>query len=506
LAFAAHEGVQLNVSVLKDTLVFPEPTVIQASPTFDGENVLGATVTGTVFRPSGPAVPVTLFDDGLASHGDTTADDGVYSASFNAYDGDGTYTFEVAAENSTGTTFGGESLFSSAPSNSRSVSPFVRRASATAVVTGVPAVVSPPTNLDLLATSDTGRFDDDNFTGDDTPTIRAEADPGLTVQFQVDGTTAASGAEVSPGIYEATLPATSLTLGENVITATAGASAPSQPLTFQLAELRRVVLRGSNPELVYAQPDGPQVTLRVAAARAEIDLLATDNVAEMVTTTVRGTGLRTTGPQSSYVVRGTAGVAYVPEIEISSQSFARISLFDVLLGDLSAPGDLTQLSVRGTESELAGSVQIGANLNSIRAAEATLTGEIHVGRNLGSSEFASAADGSRIDVGWTISRVRFVQDSTIDLHARIIDRLFADATLEGNIEAALRIATIDLAGESDLTVTSRRIGTIRSGGELGGSYTASVIDQMISDGPITAAFIGRPRIRIGKSRPATSDV
>ncbi|MEA3209809.1 MAG: hypothetical protein QOE70_2866 [Chthoniobacter sp.] len=42
----------------------------------------GAEVKGVVTGPDGNLFYVTLYDDGLAAHGDEAANDGVYSASF----------------------------------------------------------------------------------------------------------------------------------------------------------------------------------------------------------------------------------------------------------------------------------------------------------------------------------------------------------------------------------------------------------------------------------------
>jgi uncharacterized repeat protein (TIGR01451 family) len=139
LAFANHDGVQLNASVFKDTLTFPEPVTILATPRFGGESVLGALVLGKVTRPDGSKVPITLFDDGLAAHGDVVVADGNYSARYSQYSGNGTYTFDLTAVVTLGMTYSGEDIFAFAPSNTNSVSPFIRSASTTAVVTGVPA-------------------------------------------------------------------------------------------------------------------------------------------------------------------------------------------------------------------------------------------------------------------------------------------------------------------------------------------------------------------------------
>lgn len=141
LAFASQDGLQLGVSVNKDNLVFPESVEIQATPRFGGESVVGAIVSGVVTRPDGSKIPITLFDDGLTEHSDTVEKDGIYAARFNNYNDDGTYTFDINVVVTNGKTFVGENLFLFTPSNENPVPPFMRSASATAIVTGVPDFV-----------------------------------------------------------------------------------------------------------------------------------------------------------------------------------------------------------------------------------------------------------------------------------------------------------------------------------------------------------------------------
>ena len=147
LAFAEHDGVQLNVAAAKDMLTFPEPVELQATPLFEGENVLEATITGTVMRPDGSQVPIILHDDGLAINADAMPGDGIYSARFNNYSQDGTYTFELTMTSTNGVTYAGETLFLVEPSNAKSVPTFTRTASTTVVITGVPSVI--PVSIDI---------------------------------------------------------------------------------------------------------------------------------------------------------------------------------------------------------------------------------------------------------------------------------------------------------------------------------------------------------------------
>lgn len=137
-AFGDHDGVQLNLSVAKDTLTAAEAVQLLATPRFEGAAVAGATVTGTVTRPDGSAVFIALYDDGQAAHADAVANDGDYSARFNQYSGNGTYTFSIRATVTSGTTAVGETFFSSSPPSVSSVPPFIREATTTAVVTGAP--------------------------------------------------------------------------------------------------------------------------------------------------------------------------------------------------------------------------------------------------------------------------------------------------------------------------------------------------------------------------------
>jgi uncharacterized repeat protein (TIGR01451 family) len=134
---AEHDGSHFGVSATKETLAFPEVAEIQAAPTFGGETVIGATVMGNVVRPDGSKVVITLFDDGLAIHGDKIPGDGIYTALFSQYNVSGTYTFELTVTSSGGMTSSGEALFDFAPPNTKPVPAFTRMASATVVVNGV---------------------------------------------------------------------------------------------------------------------------------------------------------------------------------------------------------------------------------------------------------------------------------------------------------------------------------------------------------------------------------
>lgn len=142
VAYASHAGVQLTAAVKQNELTFPNPAIVQAMPQFAGQAVANAVVKGSALRPDGVRVPFGLYDDGLSEHGDAQAGDGIYSARYKDFTADGTYSFELTADNKTGTIQAGESLFSgSDPSNAKPAPAFVRQATTTAVLTGVPSFV-----------------------------------------------------------------------------------------------------------------------------------------------------------------------------------------------------------------------------------------------------------------------------------------------------------------------------------------------------------------------------
>ncbi len=95
-----------------------------------------------------------------------------------------------------------------------------------------------PTGLKLDSTSQTGLVSGDNYTSQATPVIDATADAGDTVTFSVNGKTVTATAN-SSGQAQATLPAGSLVVGTNSITATAsntsGSSTTSSALTLTYA-------------------------------------------------------------------------------------------------------------------------------------------------------------------------------------------------------------------------------------------------------------------------------
>lgn len=106
-----HEGVGLFAWVDNEGPTLSTDAVrIHANPTYNGRSVAGSSVTGEVARPDGSRQPLTLFDNGLETHGDSFAGDGIYSALFNSYSTDGTYTFNITSKNTSGHLYGGEPL------------------------------------------------------------------------------------------------------------------------------------------------------------------------------------------------------------------------------------------------------------------------------------------------------------------------------------------------------------------------------------------------------------
>jgi Mg-chelatase subunit ChlD len=137
LAFAQSPGLDLNLATSSNLVVFPDGIEVEATPTFEGTNVVGADVLGSVRRPDGSSVAITLRDDGIVP--DIEAGDGSYTASFNDYTEDGTYIFDVVAQNLNGVKDSGEPLEALlVPGPPESVPAFTRRASTAVVVTGVP--------------------------------------------------------------------------------------------------------------------------------------------------------------------------------------------------------------------------------------------------------------------------------------------------------------------------------------------------------------------------------
>ncbi len=152
-----HEGTKLSASVRNPLANYPQPLQIIASAEWEGERVLGGTITGRVIHPQGASVPITLFDDGnMAAHGDAIAGDGVFSENFdyvqqfgvNYRNGSpvaGSYTIELTATVTNGTKYPGEvDLFAGPPPAPIAVPNFIRLVTTTAIIANVPADTTAP--------------------------------------------------------------------------------------------------------------------------------------------------------------------------------------------------------------------------------------------------------------------------------------------------------------------------------------------------------------------------
>jgi len=125
----------VGASASEDTYTYPDPILVQAR-VVAVDQVAGAEVTAEVVRPNWGPAQITLYDDGLETHGDLLAEDGVYSNYFSGFSGDGSYTFNITVNNESGYTSVREEdggSFTSQP-----VDPFVRETQVTVVVSGAP--------------------------------------------------------------------------------------------------------------------------------------------------------------------------------------------------------------------------------------------------------------------------------------------------------------------------------------------------------------------------------
>ncbi|WP_437811212.1 VWA domain-containing protein [Sorangium sp. So ce1078] len=74
------------------------PLVVEAAVTHLGAPVTGAAVSAEMTAPSGAVTPLTFYDDGLAAHGDSVANNGVYSLKFNQFTETGSHQITVFAD------------------------------------------------------------------------------------------------------------------------------------------------------------------------------------------------------------------------------------------------------------------------------------------------------------------------------------------------------------------------------------------------------------------------
>lgn len=109
----------------------------------------------------------------------------------------------------------------------------------TLTVNANPNAPAAPTSITLDSSSNTGNFTGFNYTSNDSPTIDITAATGTTVTLELNGKTIATATGGSGGQYTATIPAGTLAVGVNAITAFAtnanGTSAGSTPLSITYA-------------------------------------------------------------------------------------------------------------------------------------------------------------------------------------------------------------------------------------------------------------------------------
>jgi uncharacterized protein YegL len=120
-------SVTLTLTTDKDSYTYPEPIKIMVTLEDTGVPLTGAGVKAIVIRPDASQISIILFDDGLDIHGDTFANDGIYTNYFRQFNEDGSYTIKASA---TGKTLLGEN--------------FSRESQKTVLVSGVPADTMPP--------------------------------------------------------------------------------------------------------------------------------------------------------------------------------------------------------------------------------------------------------------------------------------------------------------------------------------------------------------------------
>ncbi|WP_437953612.1 VWA domain-containing protein [Sorangium sp. So ce296] len=91
------DDIQLQVTT-NGLNVGSQPLVVEAAVTHLGAPVTGAAVIAEMEAPSGAGTSLTFYDDGLAAHGDTTANDGVYSTKFSQFAEGGSHQITVFAD------------------------------------------------------------------------------------------------------------------------------------------------------------------------------------------------------------------------------------------------------------------------------------------------------------------------------------------------------------------------------------------------------------------------
>lgn len=116
----------------------PNVELLVTAAASEGGTIIGAHVMADVERPDGHSITIPLHDDGMASHGDAFASDGIYSTLWDQYSGDGVYIFTVRADTTGGFITPGEDWGTDV---SRPATPAQRAKTHTVNVIGAPTPV-----------------------------------------------------------------------------------------------------------------------------------------------------------------------------------------------------------------------------------------------------------------------------------------------------------------------------------------------------------------------------
>ena len=316
-----------------------------------------------------------------------------------------------------------------------------------------------PTNLDLVAASDTGNSSTDNFTGDTTPTVTVTATPGTIVVFHVNDTNVPA-TESPAGVFTATFAEGVIQLGSNSITATAsdseGTSPASAPLIIQLATTQTTNV-ATGTSMVVTQPNGSAVTLQVRGAltSASVTTLSNGQIGEI--TAITYTSVKPKAKGSSLTISATGGTGFVGSITSNTKLLEALSLTNVSVRQIQVNGALGTLTLAGS-STLTTSLNVTSNVTAISATQLVLGSVINVTGNLGTAAFAGTAAGSSINVAKTLK-------------------------------------ALNLNGSSNLTLSGKKVTAINSRGTMDGTYRVKSISTITSTGPFR---VNRTTTKISK--------
>lgn len=139
LTSAASPAVELSASTDRQSYIYPQAILVKAKLTA-GDPVAGAEVTASVSGPNGVIGRLTLYDDGLAEHGDDTANDGQYSAYYRGMQGNGVYTFDLVANNVKGVQGIALPEKTATAFKAKAIPAFTRTSTVSATVSGAPTI------------------------------------------------------------------------------------------------------------------------------------------------------------------------------------------------------------------------------------------------------------------------------------------------------------------------------------------------------------------------------